>query len=140
MTPAADVVSPARRSEIMARIRSCGNKTTELCFMAIARKRHITGWRRGITLPGKPDFVFPRERVALFIDGDFWHGNPRKYRLPTSNKSYWRKKIERNRRRDKIVNRTLKSMGWRVLRLWESALRNEDAVAVRIRLALRTRA
>jgi DNA mismatch endonuclease Vsr len=97
------------------------------------RRFGIVGWRRGIKLPGKPDFVFRRARVVVFVDGDFWHGNPRCYRLPKSNVEYWKKKIEGNRARDKEITRTLKRLGWRVIRIWESALGDEEAVAARIR-------
>src|SRR6185436_4082703 len=123
-----DCFQPERRSQIMARIRSNGNATTELRFIEIMRQGKITGWRRGSKLPGQPDFVFPRHRLAVFIDGDFWHGNPCKFRVPKSNCEYWKKKILGNMERDKKVNRILRQMEWRVLRFWESALRRESAV------------
>jgi DNA mismatch endonuclease, patch repair protein len=132
----ADCFSPDRRSEIMALIRSRGNRTTELRLVRIMRRYRITGWRRGSKLPGKPDFVFPRSLVAVFVDGDFWHGNPRKARLPKSNTSYWREKIRSNRARDRKINQALKALGWRVVRIWESSLRDEEAVAARLRLML----
>jgi DNA mismatch endonuclease, patch repair protein len=116
----------------MGRIRSRGNLTTELRLIQAMRRHRITGWRRGSTLPGRPDFVFKRAGVVVFVDGDFWHGNPRKYRLPKSNILYWRAKIEGNRARDKAVNRELRQLGWRVIRVWESALRNESRVIARI--------
>lgn len=84
-------------------------------------------------MPGRPDFVFPAAKLVVFVDGDFWHGNPRNYRPPTSNVEYWRTKIQRNRDRDRQVNRTLRKLGWRVIRIWESSLSNEKAVAARIR-------
>ena len=116
----------------MSRIRSRGNETTELRFIRLLRKYKISGWRRGSALPGKPDFVFRKQRVAVFIDGDFWHGNPRKFRLPKSNVAYWAPKIEANRRRDIAINRRLRKLGWRVLRFWESALRNEIIIVAKI--------
>ena len=132
-----DVFTPDQRSRIMSRIRSRGNKTTELRFIRLLRKYQIVGWRRGSALPGKPDFVFRNERVAIFIDGDFWHGNPRKFRVPKSNVGYWAPKIEANRRRDIANNRKLRKLGWRVLRFWESSLRNEPAVTAKIKRVLR---
>ena len=132
----ADMFTPKQRSENMSRIRSKGNKTTELRFIAIMRKYGIKGWRRGSKLPGKPDFVFLRERVAVFVDGDFWHGNPNKFRVPKSNQIYWEGKIRRNQERDILIKLTLEGLGWRVLRIWESSLRDEEAVAAKLSLAL----
>ena len=100
------------------------------------RRYKIKGWRRGSKLPGKPDFVFPRSRVAVFVDGDFWHGNPKMKRLPKSNTDYWREKIRSNRARDRKVNRALEALGWRVVRIWESSLRDEEAVAAKLRLVV----
>ena len=131
-----DSFTPKRRSEIMARIRSSGNRTTELRLVRIMRRYKVTGWRRGSRLPGKPDFVFPRSQVAVFVDGDFWHGNPRRSRLPKSNSDYWREKIRSNRARDRKINRALKELGWRVVRIWESSLRDEEAVAAKLRLLI----
>jgi len=127
-----DTFSPQERSRIMSRIRSRGNAATELRFVEILKQHKIAGWRRGIQLPGKPDFVFPRERVVIFIDGDFWHGNPKNFRLPKSNVSYWKQKILSNQIRDRRVNRLLRKQGWRVYRFWQSALKNETAVTKRL--------
>jgi DNA mismatch endonuclease (patch repair protein) len=119
----------------MSRIRSRGNKTTELRFMRCCRMLGITGWRRGSKLFGKPDFVFAQIKLAVFIDGDFWHGNPRTSRLPKSNAEYWTNKIWSNRRRDKLVTKTLTARGWRVFRVWESDLRNDlEAVMAKLRM------
>ena len=124
--------SPEQRSAIMGRIRSRGNLTTEMRFIGLLRRHKITGWRRGSTLLGRPDFVFREARVAVFIDGDFWHGNRRKARVPKSNAEYWTNKIARNRDRDRLVNRTLRAAGWTVLRFWESSLRHERRVVTRL--------
>lgn len=132
----ADMFTPKQRSENMSRIRSRGNKTTELRLIAIMRKYGIKGWRRGSKLPGKPDFVFPRARLAVFVDGDFWHGNPSKFRVPKSNQIYWEGKIRGNMARDLQNNQLLQQKGWRVLRIWESSLRDEESVASKLRLAL----
>jgi len=131
-----DVFSPDQRSRIMARIRSAGNRSTELRFAILLRECGIRGWRRGSKLPGRPDFVFRKERLAVFIDGDFWHGNPKRFRIPKSNLSYWRPKIEGNRRRDRAVNRMLRAQGWAVVRFWESSLRNPGRVTARLRKLL----
>jgi DNA mismatch endonuclease, patch repair protein len=121
---------------IMGRIKSRGNRTTELRLLAILRRFRITGWRRGSQLIGRPDFVFARARLCIFVDGDFWHGHPRTYTLPRSNVKYWKDKIARNRRRDKLVTGQLQARRWRVLRLWESELRDEEAIAAKILLIL----
>jgi DNA mismatch endonuclease, patch repair protein len=128
-----DTFSREDRSRIMSRIRSQGNAATELRFIEIARKYKVVGWRRGSNLPGKPDFIFPRERIAVFVDGDFWHGNPRKFRLPRSNVDYWAKKILANKRRDRRISRLLRSLGWSVLRFWQTSLRDEEAIVARLR-------
>lgn len=131
-----DTFSSEERSQIMSKIRSRGNAATELRFIKIVRKYKITGWRRGSKLPGQPDFIFSRQRVVVFVDGDFWHGNPRNFRLPLSNLDYWTKKILSNKRRDRRVNSQLRERGWTVLRFWQSSLKNENAVVARLRRVL----
>ena len=79
-------------------------------------------------MPGKPDFVFRRERLALFVDGCFWHGCPKHGRNPDSNRGYWLPKLERNKQRDRTVSRRLRRAGWRVLRLWAHDLNNPGLV------------
>src|ERR1051326_6480312 len=130
-----DCYTAAERSYVMSKIRSFGNRTTELRFIRFCRRHGIRGWRRGSSLFGKPDFVFARCRLAVFIDGDFWHGNPKSHRTPKSNAEYWTKKIQANRRRDRLVNRTLKQQGWRVFRVWESELGSDgQAIMAKLRL------
>jgi DNA mismatch endonuclease (patch repair protein) len=102
--------------------------------MRLLRRSRIRGWRRGSKLFGKPDFVFYKRKIAVFIDGDFWHGNPKRYRLPKTNRLYWGKKIGSNKVRDRLVNRTLRKDGWTVIRFWESDLRDEQAVAAKLSL------
>jgi len=132
----ADMFTPDKRSNIMGRIRSKGNRTTELRFIRILRRYRITGWRRGSKLFGRPDFVFCRAKLVVFIDGDFWHGNPKKLRIPKSNQTYWQHKITGNRNRDRLVTRTLKIEGWQVVRIWESDLRDEEAIVAKLTLLL----
>ena len=116
-----DVFTKAKRSEVMSRIRSRGNRATELRLIALMREHGITGWRHNAPLFGKPDFVFRAAKLAVFVDGCFWHGCPRHYRAPTTSGKFWKEKVERNRRRDRDVTRTLRKAGWRVLRVWECA-------------------
>jgi DNA mismatch endonuclease (patch repair protein) len=120
----------------MARILGSGNKDTEQRMMLLFRAHRITGWRRGVALFGKPDFVFHRERVVVFVDGCFWHGcpKPKHAPLPKNRAEWWLAKLSRNKERDKLVTRTLRKTGWRVVRVWECDLRraNWNRVARRI--------
>ncbi|MGI9067633.1 MAG: very short patch repair endonuclease [Pyrinomonadaceae bacterium] len=118
----ADIWTTSKRSEVMARIRSRGNKETELRLIEIFREAQIKGWRRNQKLFGKPDFVFRRERVVVFVDGCFWHGCPQCYRRPSSNQEFWDAKITRNRKRDRLVVRELRAAGWQVIRIWQHQL------------------
>ena len=131
-----DTVSKKKRSQVMATIRSKGNKATELKLASILRAAGVKGWRRHLPLTGKLDFVFSRDRVALFVDGCFWHGCPTHCRRPNSNRGYWFSKILRNRKRDAAVQKDLRASGWRVLRIWEHDLRFPRRVARRITLVL----
>lgn len=117
-----DVFSIARRSEIMSRVRGRGNKNTELEMIALFRRHRITGWRRRARLFGNPDFVFPESRVAIFVDGCFWHSCPKHATKPVNNAGFWRAKLERNQLRDKLVTRTLRRNGWKVVRVWQHSL------------------
>jgi DNA mismatch endonuclease, patch repair protein len=129
-----DTVSVAERSRIMSAVRSGGNKATEMVLVKLMRERGITGWRRRVRLNGKPDFVFARQRVAVFVDGCFWHGCPKHCRMPKGNRNYWLQKIAGNVARDKLVTRTLRCAGWRVLRVWEHELARKNAAQLLARL------
>jgi DNA mismatch endonuclease (patch repair protein) len=127
-----DVFTKAKRSEIMSRIRGRGNKATEMALAKLLRRHGITGWRRNQIIFGKPDFLFRRNRLALFVDGCFWHGCPRCYRRPKSNRKFWDSKVLRNRRRDRKVCVELRRMGWRVVRIWGHSLEFPERLAVRL--------
>jgi DNA mismatch endonuclease (patch repair protein) len=129
-----DVFTPTKRSAVMARIRGSGNKDTELRLIAVMRANGITGWRRGAKLRGRPDFTFPRERLAVFVDGCFWHGCPQHATWPRNNADFWRTKILGNQRRDRAVSRLLTKSGWRVVRIWEHALTKKHAARTAARL------
>lgn len=124
-----DTLSPSARSERMARVRGARNESTELRLMRLLRTAHIVGWRRGVAMIGKPDFVFRRKRVAVFVDGCFWHSCPRHARTPKSRREFWVPKLERNKARDRAVNRALRAAGWRVVRVWECALSEKRQAA-----------
>ena len=127
-----DTVTAVERSKIMAAVKSTGTKSTELELLAALKQARIKGWRyQPPGVIGHPDFVFPRHRVAIFVDGCFWHGCPRCYRRPTSSRSYWDMKLMRNMQRDSRVRAQLRRLGWRVIRVWEHSLRPDPLAVVR---------
>ncbi len=134
----ADVFSVTKRSEIMSRIRGRGNKSTELALVALLRRHRITGWRRHVHIFGSPDFVFTKCRVAVFVDGCFWHGCAKHATYPMSNRAFWTAKLARNKARDHLVMRMLRKRGWRVLRVWQHELsaKNEQRLLRRLRNAI----
>ena len=112
----------------MSRIRARGNRDTELRLLSIFREFHISGWRRNARVFGKPDFVFSREKLAVFVDGCFWHRHRgcRFAYVPKSRLEFWQHKFDSNVTRDKIVTRALRKTGWKVLRIWECQLRRAN--------------
>jgi DNA mismatch endonuclease (patch repair protein) len=129
-----DVFTKAKRSEVMSRIRSRGNRDTELALARLLRANHITGWRRHALvrvtvesswlsverrrrrrnpqpsttnpqLAVRPDFVFRKTRTAIFVDGCFWHGCPKHATKPANNRAFWRRKLAGNKKRDALVTR-----------------------------------
>lgn len=135
-----DIFTSAKRSEVMSRIRGSGNRATEMRMITLLKNHKISGWRRGQRLFGKPDFVFPRERVAVFVDGCFWHRHLgcRFAYTPKSRLDFWLPKFDNNVARDKLVTRTLRKAGWTVIRIWECELasRSADRVVARLRRSL----
>jgi len=132
----ADIFSVKKRSEIMSLVKGRGNKSTELRLIEILRSGGIKGWRRNAAVFGRPDFVFPEARVAVFVDGCFWHACPAHGDLPATNRKFWARKIDRNKERDKTVRRHLERCGWRVLRIWQHELREAGKVTRRIKRSL----
>jgi DNA mismatch endonuclease (patch repair protein) len=121
----------------MRNVRSRGNKATELMLVESLRSAGIRGWRRHAAIFGRPDFIFPAQRVALFVDGCFWHGCKKHCRMPSSNQEYWNAKIARNVVRDRTTTRRLRALGWRVVRIWEHELKSNGGRAIaRIQKAL----
>lgn len=113
-----DTYPPEVRSRVMARVR--GKDTSpELALRRALYALGLRGWRcHRKTLPGKPDLAFGRARVAVFVDGGFWHGHPSKY-WPGRSGPYWDAKIARNQARDVRANAELADLGWQVVRLWD---------------------
>lgn len=133
----ADILSPEGRSRLMAKVRGKGNQSTELVMVRLFREAHLVGWRRHLPLAGRPDFCFVRRRVVVFVDGCFWHGCPKCYRRPKTNKKFWDTKRETNMARDRKVNRELKRLGWAVIRIFEHELKNPRRPLLRITKALK---
>jgi len=167
----ADVFSKQKRSEVMSRIRSRGNRDTELALARLLRANGITGWRRqaeirgrarsplraagGASVPAsrlasslappktgangvacptfrvRPDFVFRKLKLTIFVDGCFWHGCPRHAAKPKNNRAFWQRKLAGNAARDRLVTQTLKRAGWGVIRIWECDLAKRPQVCVR---------
>lgn len=119
-----DVFTPAKRSDVMSKIRSRGNRSTDRRFAAILRAHGISGWRmHPDTILGCPDFYFPAARIAVFVDGCFWHACRKCFQMPVSNRGFWAAKIAKNTRRDRVVTRALRKEGVKVVRIWEHDLR-----------------
>jgi DNA mismatch endonuclease (patch repair protein) len=110
----------------MRAVRSSGNKSTEIKLIEYFKANKIVGWRRKYKLFGKPDFVFPKAKLVIFVDGCFWHGHDCRNTKPAANADYWGQKIARNRQRDVEVTDNLQSKGWRVLRIWECQIKKQE--------------
>lgn len=164
----ADVFTPAKRSEVMSRIRSRGNRDTELALARLLRANGVSGWRRHLlvraTVEGRwlrvegrktrgrnsqrstfntqltvrPDFVFVKLRTVIFVDGCFWHGCPKHATWPTHRAAWWRRKLAGNKARDRLVTRTLRRAGWRVIRIWEHELARRNTARLAQRLSILT--
>jgi len=127
-----DVLTPSQRSRNMSAIRSRGNRTTEKAVRFRLVRAGIRGWElHSSALPGRPDFIFQQKRLAVFIDGCYWHGCPKCYRAPTTNVSYWSQKLIRNVSRDRAITGALRKDGWRAVRFWEHQSKKNAANLVR---------
>lgn len=123
----ADTITPKRRSEIMSHIKS---KDTSIELM-VRRYLFALGYRYRVnykSLPGKPDIVFTKKKVAIFIHGCYWHGHDCKSRYAhtsQSNRAYWRPKIQRTQQRDQERIKQLEIDGWKVIVLWECQIKDD---------------
>jgi DNA mismatch endonuclease (patch repair protein) len=133
-----DPLSPKQRSAQMAKVRNKKNRSTEMRVAAKLIQLGFRGWRRhNPNVIGCPDFCFMAQRVAVFVDGCFWHGCPRCRRnVPHTRRQFWQEKIQANRRRDRKVKCLLQSQEYDVFRIWEHALVNDRWVG-RLQSALR---
>lgn len=130
-----------QRSRAMSAVRGAGNHTTEKRLRAGLIQAGIQGWNvNPAGVLGKPDFWFPRTRVAVFVDGCFWHGCAKCGHLPKSNSGFWALKIGRTKSRDKRNSKVLRRMGVQVIRIWEHELTTGvTAVVTRLALVLSSR-
>lgn len=121
-----DNLSPEDRRKAMRAIKSKGTSPERTLWAMLAGMR-LKGWRKNAAdVLGKPDVVFDKEKVAIFVDGCFWHGCPICNRgIPENNREYWVRKIKRNKRRAREVTHALRSQGWQVLRFWEHEMRGD---------------
>ena len=136
----------------MAGIRGRGNRSTELTMVALLRDARIMGWRRHVKLRPRlsvvdtelatdknvgriltrPDFIFRPAKVALFVDGCFWHACPMHSTAPAQNAEVWAEKFAGNVRRDAAQTRALEAAGWKVLRIWEHELQDRNALTTHV--------
>lgn len=126
------------RGALMSRVRSKGNKTTEVRLASLLRKSGLKGWRRHQPLPGRPDFVWRKAKVAVFVDGCFWHGHGCGRNItPKTNAKAWQDKLQKTQARDRQANCSLQQLGWKVVRVWECHLaKDPDGCVLEIRQAL----
>ena len=129
-----DVFSREKRSEVMKSVKSRNTKTTELKLISIFKELHIIGWRRTYPLVGKPDFVFTKKRIVVFVDGCFWHGHNCRNVTPSANAEFWNAKREYNKRHDTVVTETLQNKNWTVIRIWECELKKKNEALLKEKL------
>ena len=126
-----DHVDRATRSRIMAAVKSRGTRSTERRLMSALSRARISGWiAQARDLPGTPDIAFEKNRVAIFVDGCFWHGCFKCYRRPKSSQAYWDDKLKRNSTRDRKNRAGLRRNGWSVVRFWEHEVSSSLALCV----------
>lgn len=122
----ADIFTKEKRSEVMSHIRSKNNKSTELKLMKIFKEYGITSWRRNYNVKGHPDFVFLQKKIAIFVDGCFWHGHNCRNTRPKENQAFWERKIKYNKQNDNKTNKIFKNRGWTIIRIWECELKKQN--------------
>lgn len=121
-----DVFDKQQRSQIMQKVKSNGNLSTEIKLISVFSANGLHGWKRHYRVKGRPDFVFLDKRIAIFVDGCFWHGHDCRNTRPSDNKEYWDKKRERNMKHDRDVTAMFEARGWTVIRIWECELKKKN--------------
>ena len=122
-----DPLTTSERSALMAKVRGKGNLSTEGRVEQALLSHGLRDWTKHPgDIQGKPDFYFPSHRLAVFVDGCFWHSCPKCARnTPTSRRDFWLAKISENQKRDNTVRRKLRTSGYHVMRIWEHELKTE---------------
>lgn len=128
-----DNISKEVRSRNMAAVRPKGNFSTEIAFGKLLWAAGLRGYRKHWRVAGTPDFAWPARKVAVFVDGCFWHGCSCKT-LPATNAVFWRNKISKNQERDRRVDRQLRKEGWVPVRVWECAVISGKTLSLIARL------
>ena len=119
-----DNLTKEQRQKNMRNIRSTGTIPERMVMKELkTRKIYFAKYVKSII--GKPDIVFRRKKVVVFIDSDFWHGHPERFIMPKANEQYWKKKIARNKQRDQEVTLELQNKGWKVIRIWEYDVKHD---------------
>ena len=131
-----DIFDKSKRSEIMKKVRSKNNKSTELKLIQIFKENNIHGWRRNYKVKVHSDFVFLNKKIAIFVDGCFWHGHNFRNTKPKENQEYWDKKRERNMKHGKEITEYFENRGWTVIRIRECELKNINRQIVYEKLKL----
>ena len=119
-----DVHTKKQRSYNMSMIKGKNTKP-ELSLRKLLSSKKIRGYKLNYKLPGKPDIVFGKYKLVIFIDGCFWHRCPKCFIKPATRAGYWTRKIEGNVKRDELINKELKNKNWSVLRLWEHQIKKD---------------
>ena len=131
-----DIFDKSKRSEIKKKVRSKNKKSTELKLIQIFKENNIHGWRRNYKVKVHSDFVFLNKKIAIFVDGCFWHGHNFRNTKPKENQEYWDKKRERNMKHDKEITEYFENRGWTVIRIRECELKNINRQIVYEKLKL----
>lgn len=132
----ADIFDSKKRSDIMSKVRSKNNKSTELKLIQIFEENNIKGWRRNYPVKGHPDFVFLDKKIAIFVDGCFWHGHDCRNTRPADNAEYWNNKRTRNMKHDQEVTALFEQRGWIVIRIWECELKKKNRLTLVDKLSI----
>jgi DNA mismatch endonuclease (patch repair protein) len=117
---------PAARSKIMSCIPGRRNRSTEVALRLELVRAGISGWKMHHKITGRPDFFFPEQSLAVFVDGCFWHGCSRCGHIPKTRTKFWAAKILRNRQRDARNSRILRKAGVHIFRVWEHQLKKQS--------------
>ena len=135
-----DSLTKFQRSRLMSRIHDRDTRP-ELEIRRRLFASGMRGYRLRPRLPGKPDIVYSRAKLAIFIDGCFWHGCPKCYTRPATRRRYWDNKLAENISRDKAIDNSLRRMGWKTLHFWEHEVeKGPDSIVKRVKRTLGVRA